>query len=124
MLEVFIENFGLLIISISFFIAFYLNSIKNKKIITKFFISVAAIYVFLVISIFSFDLFLSAKLQTFDLNNDGVFSPSEATEEQVYYQRLVINDLGRNLSIITSFAISFIVSLIVMIAFRIKDYFK
>ncbi len=68
----------------------------------------ALLYVLLNAGAFSYDKYLSYKLNQFDINKDSVFSKEEQTPEQNRYMDMLANDLDRNLMFITGGFISMI----------------
>jgi len=71
------------------------------------------VYVGLITQNAIYDHYLERKLATFDLNNDGIFSPEEQTPEQQKYFDMVIGDAGRNLMPITGLFISLVATTLV-----------
>lgn len=67
---------------------------------------------------FSFEL----TLKQFDLNGDGFFSGDEITSDQQVAMKYVISDNARNLSFITGFIFSGIISLFVYAIGRTIEY--
>ncbi|MFA6172016.1 MAG: hypothetical protein WC715_06240 [Patescibacteria group bacterium] len=80
------------------------------------------LYVGLIAQTTIYDHNLKRKLASFDLNNDGVFSLNEQTQEQQKYFNLVIGDAGDNLMPITGLFISFIVTASVYVISKILGY--
>jgi len=83
------------------------------------------VYVGLIAQTAIYDHFLERKLATFDLNNDGIFSPEEQTPEQQKYSNMVIGDGGRNVfTPIIGIFISFVVTGSAFVALETYSYFS
>ncbi len=65
-------------------------------------LAMAMLYFSIIASAKFTDYFLDLKLNSFDLDKDGIFSISEQTEEQKKIMQEVISDTGRNFIPITS----------------------
>lgn len=102
-----VANFGMIMLVASVFFSAALYRINFfKKRIANHFVNLFAVYIFIIVAIFGFDLYLTWKLQSFDVDGNGIFTADESTEEQFFYQGLVISDLGRNFSIIWALFVS------------------
>ncbi|RBO85920.1 hypothetical protein [Marinomonas aquiplantarum] len=80
---------------------------KTICLVFCFFISFFLFY----LPIFGIEKYFEWKLDTFDLNGDGIFSDSESTDEQYFYQRVYLDELGRTTDRISYFISSVVVSL-------------
>jgi hypothetical protein len=82
---------------------------------------------FICISIFSFfvlekvgiDYYFEMKLNSFDLDGDGFFSPEESTPEKERYMDVVIGDANRHIFIIVCFIYSLIWSFVFLIFYKL-----
>lgn len=54
-------------------------------------------YMFLLVAFEAYEWYLDARLDAFDLNNDGVFDLQEMTPLQQEVFKLITNDSGRNM---------------------------
>lgn len=87
-----------------------------EKISTKktgawlFIISFVIMYLLLVVSTSAYDIYIDNKLNSFDLNQDGFFSPEEQTEEQQKWLDLWAGDAGRTFIWITAILLSIVSS--------------
>lgn len=96
-----------------------LKVIKTKK--QKLFINFILMYFLILISAFGFEFYIEYKLSTFDVDNDGFFSPSEQSLIQQKYFNLSMNDTGRSLSPLTGGIYSLIHTSVLYMYFRIKN---
>ena len=90
-----------------------------KLILTNFII----IYILIVSCAFFYDIYLTQKLATFDLNGDGFFSGIEITNEQTLYMEKVTHDTGRKIAPLTGLFLSFFQSFIFFIFISIRKKF-
>jgi len=107
-----VTNFGVVLLVASvFFSAFLYKANLLKRRLVAHFINLLTVYILIVAAVLLFDLYLTWKLNTFDLDGNGMFTADESTKEQFFYQNLVINDLGRNFSFVWALLVSPLVSL-------------
>ena len=78
-------------------------------------------YIILNIMVKSRGVCIEYKLNTFDLNGDGIFSGAEVTPEQEEAMNRWTNDLGRNLFPIIFGIFSVIIFIILIIAGKLLD---
>ena len=69
-----------------------------------------------------YDRYLDRKLDSFDLNNDGVFSGKELTQEFYKYNTLWAGDVGRNLMPITALFTSLAIIVLVFVGSKVYNY--
>lgn len=79
------------------------------------------IYFVILGSIAAYEWYLDAKLESFDVDGDGIFSPVEATSEQREYMSRKTNDAGRSLAPVTGFLFSAAYSAIYLVVLRILE---
>ena len=88
------------------------------------FINFVTIYLFIIISVLVYDVYLTYKVSTFDLDGDGFFTTEESTPEYAKYSGKLVNDLGRNLAPITGFITSFLYSILFFIVLTLGKIIK
>jgi len=66
--------------------------------------------------------FLDRKLETFDLNHDGIFSKFEETEEQQMYFKRAINDTNILVKYVIAFPYAFIVAIVGIPVYNLIKY--
>ena len=77
-------------------------------------VTVFLVFYLLVVAVATYDdLYCQWDLNRYDINEDGIFSGQEITEEQKAAMQRLTNDVGRNFSFITGFIFAFIISLVV-----------
>lgn len=97
----------------------------NKKYKIVGIVMFSLIYTFLIVSTELYDLYLNNMLNQYDLDGDGVFSPSEMTAKQQEVFKKVINDSGRNLVYVTGAIYSaFITGIVMLILYVVKRNYK
>ncbi len=112
--------FSLILLFAIIIVFVYRKKFLNTKLSKVFLVSTLVFllsYFFIVSSSTCMDIYLSIKLQTFDLNGDGIFTGNEITKEQEKAMLAVISDTGRNFSVITGAIFSFLLFLIVFIVY-------
>ena len=87
-------------------------------------INFVVIYLLIIIGVFIYDVYLSYKVSTFDLDGDGFFTGEEWTPEYAKYSAKLVNDLGRNLVPITGFIISFLNSILFFVILTLGKIIK
>ena len=88
------------------------------------FINFVTIYLFIIISVLVYDVYLTYKVSTFDLDGDGFFTTEESTPEYAKYSGKLVNDLGRNLAPITGFVFSFLHSILFFVVLTLGKIIK
>ena len=81
-------------------------------------------YLLIIISVLVYDVYLTYKVSTFDLDGDGFFTTEEWTPEYAKYSGKLVNDLGRNLAPITGFITSFLYSILFFIVLTLGKIIK
>ena len=81
-------------------------------------------YLLIIIGVLIYDLYLTYKVSTFDLDGDGFFTTEEWTPEYAKYSGKLVNDLGRNLAPITGFIISFLNSILFFVVLTLGKIIK
>ena len=71
-----------------------------------------AIYLLIVGGALIEDINIQKELATFDINQDGLYSIKEQTNEQKMIFNRLVNDTGRNFSVFTGFFVAIILSLV------------
>lgn len=87
-------------------IIFYYRTLKNSRLFWNSLIVFLIIYLLIVGKVTYDTIYYQWNLNRFDLNNDGIFSGTEITNDQKEAMRRLTNDTGRNLSIISGFVFS------------------
>jgi energy-coupling factor transporter transmembrane protein EcfT len=91
---------------------------KKYKKIKVFWICVTVflvLYLLIVASATYDDIYCQWKLNSYDINKDGIFSGQEITQEQKAAMQKLTNDVGRNFSFISGFIFALTISLIIYI---------
>ena len=101
-----------------------LDGVGRIKRVWFYVIAFVVLYVLLVYGVVFYDKYLEYKLSRFDLNGDGVFSPSEQTPDQIKYMNLLINDTGRNLIPLTGIIYSLISTLLLFVLSALYRLFR
>ena len=98
---------------------FFKQNLSNLRLA---FINFLTIYLLIIISVLVYDLYLTYKVSTFDL--DGFFTTEEWTPEYAKYSGKLVNDLGRNFAPITGFITSFLYSIFFFIVLTLGKIIK
>ena len=112
-----IITISVLIISLSRYYKWKMGDLKFAA------LNFIVIYMLIVLSVFIYDAYLSYKLQSFDLDQDGIFSNDELTPEASEYLSIWVNDLGRNLAPYTGFIFTFIYTIICLVVIKLYRLF-
>jgi hypothetical protein len=67
---------------------------------------------------------LEKKVDTFDVNHDGIFSGTEHTEEQQEYFRRLVNDGNRVFTYLTSFPYALIIAIFSTVLVALIRHFR
>ena len=78
-------------------------------------INFVIIYLLIIISVCVYDIYLSYKVSTFDLDGDGFFTSEEWTPEYAKYSSKLVSDVGRNFAPVTGFIFSFLHSILFLV---------
>lgn len=70
------------------------------------------------------DIYLSYKLEQFDLDGDGMFSGEEVTPEQELALKKVVSDTGRVFAPITGLVLSLVVSIPLFLVLKLAVFIK
>ena len=95
------------------------GSIRNAKLLTINFFSV---WISIILIVYLEDVYLTQKLNSFDLDDDGFFGGSEITSEQERYMFLATNDLGRNLAPVTGGFVAFLHTIVFFVWLSIYQW--
>ena len=88
------------------------------------FMNFVTIYLFIIISVLVYDIYLTYKVSTFDLDGDGFFTTEESTPEYAKYSGRLVNDVGRNFAPITGFVFSFLHSILFFVVLTLGKIIK
>ena len=96
----------------------YKSLLKNKRYrwLWICFALFLVLYIFIVGSATILDIYYQWDLNRYDYDKDGFFAGEEITQEQQVAMQKLTNDLGRNLTFITGFMFSIIISVAVYIS--------
>ncbi|HET7733326.1 MAG TPA: hypothetical protein VFK73_05745 [Paludibacter sp.] len=96
----------------------YKSLLKNKRYrwLWICFALFLVLYIFIVGSATILDIYYQWDLNRYDSDKDGFFAGEEITQEQQVAMQKLTNDLGRNLTFITGFMFSIIISVAVYIS--------
>ena len=99
---------------------------RNVKLglVKKFLVGTFVAYLYILLGIVLFDIFLTWKLSTYDLDGNNIFSPYESTENQAIFSRWVVHDTGRNFSPIWAAVYAPCASLLMLIVTKFIDFFQ
>ena len=73
---------------------------------------------------FIYDCFLYWQLGNFDLNGDGVFSFNEINSDYYKIENKIISDAGKNVLLLISFFVYFLMDILVLFVFNLVRKFK
>jgi hypothetical protein len=80
-----------------------------------------AVYLFIVGSSMSYDIYYQLDLNRYDLDKDGFFGGQEITTEQEAAMQRLTSDVGRNFSFVTGFIFALVISGAVYLFGRLKS---
>jgi hypothetical protein len=83
-----------------------LKRVPLKKPLSYIVMQIIFVYLLIILGTVLFTILLNLKVNSLDINHDGVFSKSEQTSEQAKYFTLLINDTGRSFIFFTGIFIS------------------
>lgn len=87
-------------------------------------INFVIIYLLIIISVCVYDIYLSYKVSTFDLDGDGFFTSEEWTPEYAKYSSKLVSDVGRNFAPVTGFIFSFLHSILFLVILTLCKIIK
>ncbi|MGO4772390.1 hypothetical protein ACEN2I_12065 [Flavobacterium sp. W22_SRS_FK3] len=91
-------------------IFFYYKTLKKNRLFLNSIIVFLGIYLLITGKATYDTIYSQCYLNHFDLNNDGMFTGDEITNNQKEAMRRLTNDTGRNLSFISGFIFSFFIA--------------
>lgn len=94
---------------------------SNLKLVIVNFI---VLYLLILFSVYSYEIYLEYKVSTFDLDGDGFFSIEENTAEYAEYSSKLTNDVGRTFAPITGFVFSFLCSTLFFFILKLSEIVK
>jgi len=97
---------------------------KNKKWFWVSLIVFLSVYASILIYTMYLAEYYATQLQSFDLDNNGLFSEDEITPEQQKAQLRVIADNARNLSFITGLVLAFLIALPTYLGGKLFQFYK
>jgi len=104
----------------SWIVTFYLSKHYNKYSLRwMFFISFIILLISINLFAFSSEIYLEYKLDTFDLDGSGGFTPDEETLEQQKYMRAYTSGVGRQVAILLSPIISLTSAFLYILIFKL-----
>jgi hypothetical protein len=118
------------ILSVIFLIAVIYNRkriiLKTSKNLFATIVVFISVYLLIVGSALTTDLYYKLDLSKYDLNNNGFFESTnnEINENQKAALQKVSNDTGRNFSFVTGLILSFIISIVLYIVLFVKNKIK
>jgi hypothetical protein len=85
-------------------------------------INFVSVYIFFVLGVYCYEIYLEYRLDSFDLNGDGIFTGEENTPEKEKYMSLVINDTFRTFAPFTGLVFSFLYAALFLCASKLNGF--
>jgi hypothetical protein len=84
----------------------------------------ATFYLLVIFIMFGYDYLIKLKLDSFDIDGDGILSDLESTPEALAFLYLSVDDLARNNTPITAFFVTPVITLSVLFLASITSFIR